>query len=134
MTFYKRIVRELNRLADTKGKKVKIIKGSKEAPKLSGETFYYTTLSGKTIIRHPNAYKWKMWYHPSTISLTVGEIWLNEYLEKNNIPKMFSGFEKENGLEIGSRGRRIWRHNAKVVSDVHNKKEFVNFLRFKTFL
>jgi hypothetical protein len=46
-------------------------------PKVTGSGYYWTTPSGKTIIRHPNAYKWPKLYNRSTISIEVGSdfIW-----------------------------------------------------------
>lgn len=32
----------------------------------AGRSYYWTTPSGKTIVRHPNAYKWPTVYHAST--------------------------------------------------------------------
>jgi hypothetical protein len=44
-------------------------------PKQEGESFRYTTPSGKEI-RYPHAYKWPKLYHRSTRRVTVGEAWL----------------------------------------------------------
>jgi hypothetical protein len=46
------------------------------APHFAGESYYFTTLSGKTIIQHPAAYRWPMWYHASTRRVVVGSEWL----------------------------------------------------------
>jgi len=45
------------------------------SPTLEGESYYWTTPSGKTRIEHPNAYKWPMWYHHSTRRIYIGEQW-----------------------------------------------------------
>jgi hypothetical protein len=41
-------------------------------PALVGESYYWTTPSGKTIVRHPNAYGWRTLYHPSTLAVECG--------------------------------------------------------------
>lgn len=46
------------------------------APKMTGQSYYWTTPSGKTRIRHPSSYRWPMWYHHSTIAVQVGIEWL----------------------------------------------------------
>jgi hypothetical protein len=45
-------------------------------PKLVGSSYYWTTMSGKTIIRHPNAYHWPKLYHGSTRCIEVSREWL----------------------------------------------------------
>lgn len=47
-----------------------------EAPEWRGHSFFHTTPSGKTIVRYPNAYKWRTLYHPSTRRIVVGLDWL----------------------------------------------------------
>ncbi len=37
----------------------------------SGESSYYTTMSGKTRIHYPSAYRWPKMYHPSTRTLHI---------------------------------------------------------------
>jgi hypothetical protein len=49
-----------------------------DPPKLCGRTYYWTTPSGKTEVRHPNAYGWKTLYHGSTLRIEVGRGWLIE--------------------------------------------------------
>lgn len=46
-------------------------------PHWHGRSYYWTTLSGKTEVRFPNAYKWPCTYHASTLELRVGEDWLS---------------------------------------------------------
>lgn len=41
-------------------------------PTIRGRSYYWTTLSGKTIVRYPNAYRWPTWYHHSTLRVVVG--------------------------------------------------------------
>lgn len=48
------------------------------APKLVGKSYFWTTLSGKTIVNHPNAYGWPTLYHASTLRIVVGKGWLIE--------------------------------------------------------
>lgn len=45
------------------------------APHLAGERPYWTTLSGKTRVYHPNAYGWPTLYHRSTRRVVVGAEW-----------------------------------------------------------
>lgn len=47
-------------------------------PHMAGEHGYHTTPSGKTIVRHPNAYGWRTVYHCSTLRVEVGRDWLAE--------------------------------------------------------
>lgn len=47
-----------------------------DAPKLVGRSYYWTTLSGKTIVNHPNAYGYPTLYHASTLRIQVGRGWL----------------------------------------------------------
>jgi hypothetical protein len=53
-----------------------VVVDSDEAPHIVGEAAYHTTPSGKTIVRHPNAYKWRTVYHCSTHRVRVGRGWL----------------------------------------------------------
>lgn len=54
---------------------VKIVAGN-AAPQIVGRSYYWTTLSGKTEVRHPNAYGWPTLYHGSTIRVQVGADWV----------------------------------------------------------
>lgn len=45
-------------------------------PKLKGSRYYFTTPSGKTIVKYPNAYGYRTLYHPSTLRVEVGKGWL----------------------------------------------------------
>lgn len=53
----------------------------REVEKL-GEPGYHTTPSGGTIIRYPNAYRWRTVYHTSTERLEVGRGWLTRNKKK----------------------------------------------------
>lgn len=48
-------------------------------PRWEGKKPYHTTLSGKTIVRHPNAYGWRTLYWPSTRRVVVGHAWLRAW-------------------------------------------------------
>jgi len=69
----------LRSLCNCQGKPYPIIvvKGNKK-PALKGCSFYWTTPSGKTIVRHPAAYKWPTKYHNSTLRIEVGDKWLEK--------------------------------------------------------
>lgn len=54
---------------------VEKVKGS-QPPKYVGRHHYWTTPSGKTEVRHPNAYGWPTLYHHSTLRIQVGRGWL----------------------------------------------------------
>ena len=56
---------------------VKIVPGD-APPRQVGRSYYWTTPSGKTEVRHPNAYKWPTQYHGSTRRVEVGRVWLAE--------------------------------------------------------
>lgn len=55
---------------------VAALPGSYRPPTRLGEPGYWTTPSGKTIVRHPNAYGWPTVYHCSSERIVVGEYWL----------------------------------------------------------
>ena len=44
-------------------------------PRITGNSYYFTTPSGKTIVRHPSAYGWRTVYHHSTRRIEVGKNW-----------------------------------------------------------
>lgn len=54
---------------------IRLVAGS-GSPRWDGEGFYYTTLSGKTRVHSPKAYKWPTVYHCSTRKLDVPILWL----------------------------------------------------------
>lgn len=56
--------------------KIEIIPGIALAPREVGRSYYWTTPSGKTIVHHPNAYRWPTWYHASTRRVIVGSDWI----------------------------------------------------------
>lgn len=57
-------------------------KGNKK-PVLLGESYYWTTPSGKTRIRHPAAYDWPKTYVPSSLAIHVGEVWARRWLRSH---------------------------------------------------
>lgn len=46
------------------------------APHVTGRGYYWTTLSGKTEVKYPGAYRWPTWYHGSTRKIVVGREWV----------------------------------------------------------
>jgi len=54
---------------------VEVVAGNVE-PRIVGRSYYFTTPSGKTIVKYPNAYGWRTLYHASTIRVEVGVEWL----------------------------------------------------------
>jgi len=54
---------------------VAIVEGD-GAPRVAGDSYYWTTPSGKTIVHHHSAYGWPTWYHASTRRVEVGATWL----------------------------------------------------------
>jgi len=54
---------------------IEVIPGIALAPKTVGQSYYWTTPSGKTIVNHPSAYGWPTLYHASTRRVVVGELW-----------------------------------------------------------
>ncbi len=56
--------------------KIEVIPGIALAPRTVGQSYYWTTPSGKTIVHHPSAYRWPTWYHASTRRVIVGSDWL----------------------------------------------------------
>lgn len=55
---------------------VVMVAGSQE-PTMQGSSYYHTTLSGRTIVRHPSAYGYPTLYHPSTRHIVVGADYIN---------------------------------------------------------
>ena len=80
---------------------IHIVEGAAE-PQYLGECGYHTTPSGKTIVRHPNAYKWPTVYHGSTLRVEVGRDWLAAH----NIPTwtMSPTTKPEQLIKIGACG------------------------------
>lgn len=57
---------------------VDVVPGDRR-PREEGESYYFTTPSGKTRVRYPNAYKWPTMYWPSTRRVIVGQEWLEKH-------------------------------------------------------
>lgn len=57
---------------------IRVVPG-RGAPRMAGSGPYHTTLSGKTVVHHPNAYKWRTLYHPSTLRIEVGAEWVRRH-------------------------------------------------------
>lgn len=57
-----------------------VIVDGNAAPHVTGHSYYHTTPSGKTIVRHPAAYRWPTQYHCSTRRVEVGADWIKEHL------------------------------------------------------
>lgn len=55
---------------------VVIIIGSDQPPRIAGESYYWTTPSGKTRVHYPNAYGYPTLYHASTRRIEVGSGYL----------------------------------------------------------
>lgn len=53
-----------------------VVVAGRQAPRLVGRGYYWTTLSGKTEVRYPSAYGWRTLYWPSTRRVEVGAAWL----------------------------------------------------------
>ena len=69
---------------------VVVLEGSKKRensrPKLVGNSGYFTTPSGKTVVAYPGAYGWRTVYHCSTERVEVGREWIRKniyYLAKS---------------------------------------------------
>jgi len=78
MKLTKKVIRDYLSLHRNNRTPIHIIPKSELPPQLIGESYYFTTPSGKTIVRYPMAYQWKTVYHPSTQVIVVGEWWENE--------------------------------------------------------
>lgn len=59
------------------------------APCLIGHRYYFTSRCTATqracrvehsVVRHPSAYGYPTQYHPSTLRVVVGSVWLDQYL------------------------------------------------------
>ena len=62
-------------VGDRSNRPVEVVAGA-SAPHFVGQSYYWTTPSGKTIVHHPNAYGYRTWYHHSTLAIEVGADWL----------------------------------------------------------
>lgn len=58
---------------------IKQVEGCKP-PTLMGRSYYWTTPSGLTEVRHPGAYKWPTVYQHSTFRIEVGKDWITACL------------------------------------------------------
>jgi hypothetical protein len=58
---------------------IQIVDGHRP-PRVVGQDYYWTTPSGKTIVRHPNAYKWPTVYHGSTRRVAIGRDYCAAFL------------------------------------------------------
>lgn len=70
-------LRRLAGAANAGARPVHVVPGD-SPPTMRGRGYYYTTPSGKTIVRHPNAYGWPTRYWPSSRSIEVGVEWLEK--------------------------------------------------------
>jgi hypothetical protein len=68
--------RALRRLANADSHLPLRVVGGGAPPYACGQDAYHTTVSGKTIVYHPNAYKWPTVRHCSTRRVEVGINWL----------------------------------------------------------
>ena len=68
--------RVLRRLAGAGAAMPVMVVDGDAAPRVCGESYYWTTPSGKTRVHHPNAYGWRTLYWPSTLRVDVGRDWL----------------------------------------------------------
>lgn len=72
-------VRRTIRNLSNSAKHVPIVIVDGDAPPVrKGRGYYHTTLSGKTVVRHPNAYGYRTWYHPSTVRVEVGQAFVDQ--------------------------------------------------------
>jgi hypothetical protein len=77
MTSYKTISKAVRSEINLSGTPYPIvITGDDKSPAIAGESYYWTTPSGKTIVRYPNAYGYRTLYHASTRRIEVGRDWL----------------------------------------------------------
>jgi hypothetical protein len=71
---YSRTIRQAARAA---GKPYPIVRvDGDQAPTVTGRSYYWTTPSGLTEVRYPNAYGYPTLYHGSERRIEVGREWL----------------------------------------------------------
>jgi hypothetical protein len=56
--------------------RIEVVPGIALAPRTVGQSYYWTTPSGRTIVHHPQAYGYRTLYHASTRRVIVGEQWV----------------------------------------------------------
>jgi hypothetical protein len=61
-----------------------------QSPTLTGESYYWTTPSGRTRIEHPNSYGWPMRYHHSTRRISVGRDWAPLEVDTKGLDEIYS--------------------------------------------
>jgi len=71
----RRAVRDAAGLLRSDRTRVDVIVGT-SAPTCEGASYFFTTMSGKTVVHHPGAYGWRTLYHCSTRRVEVGHLWL----------------------------------------------------------
>ena len=77
VTQYRKLSKTVRTAAGLSGTPYPIVPvAGTQAPRLQGRSYYWTTPSGLTEVRHPNAYGWPTLYHGSTLRIEVGRGWL----------------------------------------------------------
>lgn len=62
-----------------------IVEDGSSPPRAEGSGYYWTTPSGKTVVRYPSAYKWRTLYWPSTRKVVVGREWLAQWRRNGGV-------------------------------------------------
>ena len=84
---------------DMTNRQVVVIPNSFQPPKTIGRGYYFTTPSGKTEVRYPNAYGYPTLYHGSTLAVEVGDKWLAKIQSRlQNPPKGMKWKRDTNGI------------------------------------
>lgn len=86
-----------------------VVEGS-QAPAEGGESYYWTTPSGRTIVRYPNAYGYRTLYHASTRRVEVGAAWL-----AREIARGLSHEQMARRWKLRAQARRYGRETARLL-------------------
>lgn len=95
--------RAVRKLAGAKWASIPIVVvPGRKRPSEEGESWYYTTPSGKTLIRYPGSYKWPKMYHASTRRVEVGERYVKRMREEIRNRKTLEDLLKETQRKLNT--------------------------------
>jgi hypothetical protein len=112
---------------DMTNRAVVVLPHSSSPPKTTGRGYYFTTPSGKTEVRYPNAYGYPTLYHGSTLAVEVGDKWLAKIQSRlENPPKGMKWKRDKDGIFLERQTDGMDFH---VSHEDIARKDFVTYVR-----